>query len=94
MSDGLLTPPSHESNSKSEQHATDTHLERPITDGVDLPRKSAETKPGIGSGLPQALQLIEDGLELLRKHSPENINRRIELILDLVAEVNQTDVAE
>lgn len=94
MSDGLFTPPSHESNSKAEQHATDTHLEHPTTDGVDLPKKPAETKPGIGSGLPQALQVIEDGLELLRKHSTENINRRIELIRGLMAEVDQKDVAK
>lgn len=93
MSDGLLTPPSHEFNSKAEQDATDTHLERPTTEGVELPKKPTETKPGVGSGLPQALQVIEDGLELLRKHSTENINRRIQLIQGLMAEFDQNDVA-
>lgn len=95
MSDGLLTPLSHESSSKAEHHATDTHSERLTTDGVNLPKKPTEAKLRIVFGLPQALQVIEDGLEMLREHSTENINRRIELMRGLMHEVAiQSDVAK
>ncbi|KAI6767674.1 hypothetical protein HG530_005683 [Fusarium avenaceum] len=93
MSDGLLTPLSHESSSKTEQLAADTTLDRSTTENPDLPRKPTAN----GSKLSQALQVLEDGLEQLRKHSTkpsENINRRIELIQDLMAEANPKDGAE
>ncbi|KAM0264404.1 hypothetical protein ACHAPA_008330 [Fusarium lateritium] len=94
MSEGPITPQSQEPDFKGEEPETDTSVNRPATENIELQQKATTSEIGKSPKISQALLVLEDGLERLQKSGlepPGSMNRRIELIRDLLADGSSTN---